>query len=78
MKWLIGMPKFCSTVLIRTSLPLVYALLIRLLSFVPAIGTHRSRGMERIAAFPDLGSKRRIMIVSERRPGAAPSLPMAP
>ena len=34
--------------------------------------------MERIAAFPDLGSKRRIMIVSERRPGAAPSLPMAP
>ena len=50
----------------------------RLESPVPAMGTHRSRGMERMAALPVFGSNRITMIVSERRPGASPSVPMEP
>ena len=72
------MPKSFWMVEIRTSLPFEKAPLILPLLSVPAIGTHRSRGSDRSADELVDGSKRRIMIVSERCPVTSWALPMAP
>src|SRR5262245_34708400 len=73
------MPKYDSIVpMRRVGSVLSMAELIFPLRFVPASGTHRSRGNERMAARPVDGSTRRIMIVSVRVPTSVPSPRKAP
>ena len=72
-----GMPSDCVIVSARRLGPSLYAELIFAEWFVPAIGTHRSRGRLSSEA-PPLRSRRRTMIVSLRRPTASSVSPMAP
>src|SRR5579871_7022052 len=63
-KWLTGIPKLSWMVHTSVSGLISTAVLMRSLCPVPAMGTHRSRGMERIEALLEAGSRWMIMSVS--------------
>ena len=74
MKWLMVIPKSCWTVLTNRAGPLLKAELIRVVPR-PAMGTRKSRGMERMAMLSVAGTTRSSMMVSERSPVTVVSLP---
>ena len=76
--WLIGIPKSCVMVAASTSVPSLYAELMRLSELRPAMFTHRSRGRLSSAAPLPSFSWRRIMIVSLRWPDTAFVSPIPP